>query len=142
MSLNLKTTIFYYIPTDNPDGIPAVEQDFTTHDYNILLFTSEQNATRYAKLKAPYASEHVRVFSQQKIGGQVRQIGLLRVLNICKSSYPKITGVIFDHPGTINSQIYYSPLVELINILRSKSDSSGLSMKDFIEKSLSEDKDL
>jgi hypothetical protein len=108
--LNFSSMELYAINVGNSDGIPAVEQDMTTGQYNLLVFTSEEAARRYCYLQQPKQVDSIYRMERRRKDGNYLQSGLLRVARTCLSNYKQVSGVIFDHPGGPGLPVTYATI--------------------------------
>lgn len=132
--LDLDKLVFYGITSGDPDGIPAVELDITSNEYNILLFTSEEAANLYCLRKSPENVSNIYRLEKRNLGDKVLQASLVRITRVCKLRYPQITGIIFDHPGHINNKVNYCSMSEIITAMNTVAPKKEMSISDFVSK--------
>jgi hypothetical protein len=115
-SFNLDIIELYAMSVRDDDGIPAIELDLTTSEYNLLLFTSEEAVRRYCMLQKPSQIEKIYKLPRKETDdGKIHQVGLIRLARICKLRYKQITGIVFDHPGHTKTIVKYATIDSVIN---------------------------
>lgn len=121
------------------DGIPAVELDITTNEYNILLFTSMEAARRYCLNKKPDQIESIYQLEKRAQGGKMIQSSLIRVTRVCMLRYAQITGIIFDHPGHNKSEVRYATIESIVNASKIRAPKDNKSLMDFLAQAEKDD---
>jgi len=114
------------------DGIPAVELDITSNEYNILLFTSREAAKRYCLIKKPDQIENIYQLEKRTQGGKTVQSSLIRVTRVCMLRYKQITGIIFDHPGHTKQEVRYASIESIVNASKIRLPKDNKSIMDFL----------
>lgn len=107
-------TVLYAISVNDTEGIPAVEQDLTTNEYNLLVFTSKEAAQRYCYLRKASLVHNIYQLDKATHKGKLLQTGLMRIARICLNRYQQITGVIFDHPGVSTQEVEYATIKDIV----------------------------
>jgi hypothetical protein len=109
-TMNLDNLEFYAIKVGQEDGIPAVEQDLSTGQYNVLIFTSYESASKYCYLRKPTHKDNIYKLDKKTENKRIIQTGLLRIARKCCVDYKYIGGVVFDHPGVSGKDTIYATM--------------------------------
>lgn len=106
--INLENSIFYVFWLKDPSGLPALELDLESNEYNVLVFTSYSAAKRYAVLKKPDLINHITELSVTSYGPKriKLQAGLIKIARSCIKT-GNATGFLFDHPGHTKAPCHY-----------------------------------
>jgi hypothetical protein len=111
------SSAFFIIRTDSKDGIPVLEQEISTGNYNVLVFTSEETAKQYCYQRCPGLTENVLRLDKKFVGNDMQQIGLIRLARHVGINYKSITGFIFDHPGMPGATVEYATVEAVAHLL-------------------------
>lgn len=116
--MNTDDMHFWAINVGHDEGIPAVEQDLTNGQFNVLIFTSKEAAQKYCYLRAPGHLNNVYQLDRRRENGKTTQLGLMRMARRCLLRYKHIAGVIFDHPGVIGPEVRYATMEDVLSSAR------------------------
>lgn len=111
--LDSENVELYAISVDNEDAIPAVEQDATSNQYHVLVFTDENLAKKYCYLKKPEFMDRIYILDRHYREDKLVQTGLIRIARVCLNRYPQVTGVIFDHPGVLGQIVHVANMRDI-----------------------------
>jgi len=113
IKLDLSALHFWAINERNDIGIPAVEQDTSTGNYNVLIWTSKESALKYCWVKKPDAAHliyplHRRTRRLADGTSEVIQAGLIKIArHIMTGKHREITHFVIDNPGTATGRALY-----------------------------------
>ena len=137
--LDLDSLVFYAISVGDPDGIPAVELDITTNEYNALIFTSRLAAYQYCSKVNPKLYEKVYQLDKKEEKDRKFQVGLIRLARVCALRYANITGLVFDHPGHNKVESRYARMSDVLALAAPSSKKARKSdLISFIEDAMTE----
>lgn len=130
--IDLDKSTFYVFWLKDPSGLPALELDLETNTYNVLVFTSEEAAQRYAQLKKPDLVNHITALSVTYGNKRNRiQAGLIKISRTCLFKMHNVEGFIFDHPGHTKAPCHYISMRDFLNSTKIKPANKTIS--DFIK---------
>lgn len=125
----------YVIKSNSSEIIPAMELDRIDNSYNILVFTSIENAKRYCHFRNPEGKDNIVRLSKKKLYEKWYPSGLLRIAYTAQKHYNKeIKHFVFDHPGTRGHAQYIS-VEDVLGLVKTKKNmeiKDKNELKDFL----------
>lgn len=132
-TLDMDTVEFWAINVGNEEGVPAVEQDMSNGEFNVLVFTSQEAAKKYCYMQRPQQINSIYKMTRRVKNGKVEHSGLIRIARTCMRNYKQITGVLFDHPGTLGLPVKYASIESVAGALKHRIPKEKVRKGDLID---------
>lgn len=96
-TISLNGRKFFALRSNKKDEIPAIEHDYTTGKFAVLVFSSLESAKRFCYHRGISEVDIVELSRRKNI--PMEQIGLLKIARAIDKDYSHIEYFVFDHPG-------------------------------------------